>query len=225
MRIGLVLFPEVTALDAVGPFEVLSRVPEVTVATVGPKAGPLRAQHGLGLHADYAWTEAPAFDALLVPGGPGQIDRMEDPLLLGFLRQQAETARWLAAVCTGSLLLGAAGLLKGYRATTHWRYLDCLRDLGAQPVRNRVVLDRSRITAGGVCAGIDMGLFLAAHIAGDQTAQTIQLQLEYNPQPPFRAGSPELAEPEVLELVEEATESLYLRRREQTRRLGALLCQ
>ncbi len=225
MRIGLVLFPDVTALDAVGPFEVLARVPEVTVTTVGPAAGSIRAQHGLGLHAEYGWTEAPAFDAVLVPGGPGQIDRMEDPLFLAFLRQQAETARWLAAVCTGSLLLGAAGLLKGYRATTHWRYLDCLRDLGAQPVRNRVVLDRSRITAGGVCAGIDMGLFLAAHIAGDQAAQAIQLQLEYNPQPPFRAGSPELAEPEVLDLVHEATESLYTRRRDQTRRLGALLCQ
>lgn len=223
MRIGLVLFPDITALDAVGPYEVLARVPEVSLATVAAQAGPVRAQHGLSLCVDHTWADAPRFDAVLVPGGPGQMALMEDERFLDFLRTQAETAKWMGAVCTGSLLLGAAGLLRGYRATTHWRYIDCLKDLGAHPVRNRVIMDRNRVTAAGVAAGIDMGLFLAAHIAGDQAAKAIQLQLEYNPQPPFHSGSPELADSDLLADVEEETQPLYDRRREQTRRIGARL--
>lgn len=224
MRIGLVLFPDITALDAVGPYEVLARVPGVSLVTVAGERGPVRAQHGLHLSADHAWTEENLrFDAVLVPGGPGQMALMEDEPFLAFLRTQAEAAKWMGAVCTGSLLLGAAGLLRGYRATTHWRYMDCLKDLGAQPVRNRVIMDRNRITAAGVAAGIDMGLFLAAHLAGDQAAMAIQLQLEYHPQPPFHSGSPELADPDLLADVEEDTQPLYDRRREQTRRIGSTL--
>jgi cyclohexyl-isocyanide hydratase len=220
MLIGFVLYPEVTALDAVGPFEVLARVPGASVCFVGAQRGLVPAQYGLGLSADASWDDCPPLDALCVPGGPGQVTAMEDAPLLQFLRRQGESAAWVTAVCTGSLLLGAAGLLRGYRATTHWRYMDCLADLGALPVRKRVVADRNRITGAGVSAGIDMGLFLAALLAGEGAAQAIQLQIEYDPQPPFRSGSPERADRELVEQMEEATAALYERRREQCRRLS-----
>lgn len=221
MLIGLFLYPQLTALDAVGPYEVLTRVPDVQVLFVGAAAGPVVAQNGLQLVVDTPYSACPQLDALLVPGGPGMSQQLEDPALLQFLRTQAEGAQWITSVCTGSLILGAAGLLRGYRATTHWRYVDALRDLGAVPVRKRIVADRNRVTAAGVSAGIDMGLFFAARLAGEQTAQAIQLQLEYDPQPPFRSGSPDVADPEIVERVMEATEALYQERREQIRRLGA----
>jgi cyclohexyl-isocyanide hydratase len=223
LEIGILLFPGVTALDAVGPYEPLVRLPGARVRWVGGEEGPVRSQGGLGLHVDTAWPDCPQLDLLLVPGGAGQVDGMEDEALLGFLRRQAEGARWVTSVCTGSLLLGAAGLLRGYRATTHWRYLDCLGDLGAVPVRKRVVSDRNRVTAAGVSAGIDMGLFLAALIAGDGPAREIQLQLEYDPQPAFHAGSPEKADADIVAAVEGATQPLYDRRRAQARRLGERL--
>lgn len=223
MRIGFILFPEITALDAVGPYEVLARVPEAEALFVGAAPGPVRAKGGLSLGVDLAYEECPPLDVLCVPGGPGQIQGMEDPRLLAFLRQQAEGARWVTAVCTGSLLLGAAGLLKGYRATTHWRAMECLADLGALPTRKRVVADRNRITASGVSAGIDLGLFLAALIAGEQVAQSIQLQMEYDPQPPFHCGTPDRADLELLELVEEQTREAQEFRRAQSRRVGAAL--
>lgn len=221
MLIGIVLYPEVTALDAVGPFEVLSRVPEAEVCFIADRPGAVPAQNGLRLAADVGWTECPPLDLVLVPGGPGQVELTEQALFLQFLRQQAEHARWMTAVCTGSLLLGAAGLLRGYRATTHWRYLDCLRDFRAEPVRKRVVVDRNRVTAAGVSAGIDMGLYLAAMLVGEPAAQAIQLQLEYDPDPPFRAGSPQRAELELVELVEEQTREIYERRRQQSCRIAA----
>lgn len=223
LEIGILLYPGVTALDAVGPYEPLVRLPGARVRWIGAEPGPVAAQGGLGLAVDTAYPECPPLDLVLVPGGPGQFDRMEDSALLGFLQRQAEAARWVTSVCTGSLLLGAAGLLRGYRATTHWRYLDCLKDLGAAPVRKRIVADRNRITAAGVSAGIDMGLFLAAMIAGDGAAREIQLQLEYDPQPPFHSGSPDQADDEIVAAVEAASQSLYDRRRAQTRRLGAQL--
>ena len=219
ISIGLVLYPEVTALDAVGPYEALVRIPGARVRWVGAGPGPVCTQGGLALHVDTAYEECRPLDVLCVPGGPGQIDQMEDPALLRFLRAQAGTARWVTSVCTGSLLLGAAGLLRGYRATTHWRYLDCLEDLGAAPVRKRVVCDRNRITAAGVSAGIDMGLFLAALLRGDAAAREIQLGMEYDPQPPFQSGSPDTADPDILAAVEERTQALYDARRAQTRNL------
>ena len=222
MEIGLVLFPHITALDLVGPFEVLSRVPDCRTRMVWQETGPVRAQHGLTLHADTAFAECPQLDVLLVPGGAGQVEQMENPAMLTFLRGQAAAAKWVTSVCTGTLLLGAAGLLQGYRATTHWRYLDCLPELGATPVRKRIVADRNRVTAAGVSAGIDMALFLAALLAGEQTAQSIQLGLEYDPQPPFASGSPERAEPELLELVREETQALYDRRLAQIRALSKI---
>jgi cyclohexyl-isocyanide hydratase len=219
MRLGFVLYPNVTALDAVGPFEVLARVPGVSVEWVAAGLDPVTAQHGLSLVPTQTWESCPPLDVVCVPGGGGQVAAMEDAALLAFLRQQSEAARWVTSVCTGSLLLGAAGLLRGYRATTHWRYLDCLSLLGAVPVRKRVVADRNRITAAGVSAGLDMGLFLAAALAGDQCAQQIQLSLEYDPQPPFHSGSPDRADPDLVERVEEDTAALHSGRKEQIRRL------
>ena len=223
IQIGFLAYPDLTALDLVGPHEVLSRVPGVACRLVAESAGPFPTQKGIWMVADVSYDECPQLDLLLVPGGPGQEACMEDARLLQFLRTQAEGAQWMAGICTGSLILGAAGLLRGYRATTHWRYRECLGDLGATPVRKRVVSDRSRITAAGVSAGIDMGLFVAALLAGDQNAQAIQLQLEYDPQPPFRAGDPEQVEEVLLELVQERTQADFERRREQIRRVGALL--
>lgn len=220
MDIGFLLYPEVTALDAIGPYEVMARVPGARVQFVAERAGPVAGQHGVVIAAHRSFMDCPPLDVLCVPGGHGQTALMEDGLTLAFLRQQAEHARWVTAVCTGSLLLGAAGLLRGYRATTHWRYMDCLRDLGAVPVRKRIVSDRNRVTGAGVSAGIDLGLFLAALVAGEQVAQSIQLQLEYDPQPPFQVGSPDRADEALLEEVEERTAVLHAARREQCRRVG-----
>ena len=223
MLIGFVIYPEVTALDAVGPFEVLARLPEASVRFVGAQRGPVQAQYGLSLHVDTPYDECPQLDVLCVPGGPGQMACMEDAPLLAFLGAQAAGAKWITSVCTGSLILGAAGLLQGYRATTHWRYMECLRDLGAVPVQKRVVADRNRLTGAGVSAGLDLGLFLSALLAGEQAAQTIQLQLEYDPQPPFQSGAPERADVDLVAAVQDRTAQLHDRRREQTRRLGAAL--
>jgi cyclohexyl-isocyanide hydratase len=223
IQIGFLAYPDLTALDLVGPHEVLSRVPGVECRVVAESAGPFPTQKGIRMVADVSYDECPQLDLLCVPGGPGQEACMEDARLLQFLRTQAEGARWMAGICTGSLILGAAGLLRGYRATTHWRYRECLGALGATTVRKRVVSDRCRITAAGVSAGIDMGLFIAALLAGDQTAQAIQLQLEYDPQPPFRAGAPEQIEEALLEQIEEQTQAVFERRRDQARRIGAAL--
>ncbi|MGV3723393.1 MAG: DJ-1/PfpI family protein, partial [Actinomycetota bacterium] len=184
MRIGFLAYNQLTALDLVGPYEVLTRIPGAECQLVAAETGPIAAHHGLRLLADVSFDDAPQYDILCVPGGPGQEACMEDARLLQFLQDQAHGTRWLAGVCTGALIIGAAGLLKGYRATTHWRYRDCLQDLGGVPVYKRVVSDRDRITAAGVSAGIDMGLFLTALLSGEQMAQMIQLQLEYDPQPP-----------------------------------------
>lgn len=220
MTFGMVVYPGVTALDAVGPFEVLSRLPDAQVCWIGPSGG-VTAQNGLRLGVDAQFTDAPPLDVLCVPGGPGLSEALEDESLRDFLRRQSETVEWLAAVCTGSLILGVAGLLQGYRATTHWRYRECLADLGAIPVQKRVVVDRNRITAAGVSAGIDMGLFLAALLAGERVAQTIQLQMEYDPHPPFQSGSPERADPEVVEALEAETATLFEERRALIRRIAA----
>lgn len=223
MRIGILLYEGVTALDAVGPFEVLARVPGAEIVWVGQRPGLVNATHGLGLRVDTGYAECPDLDVVLAPGGPGQPAAAEDPEAMRFLRQQAATARWLTSVCTGSLLLGAAGLLRGYRATTHWRYMDCLPQLGAIPLRKRVVADRNRVTAAGVSAGIDLGLFLAARFAGERTARSIQLYLEYDPEPPWRTGHPEHADPELVEALQEETAESHRRRLDQCRRLGAAL--
>jgi len=202
VRIALLVFDRLTALDAVGPFEVLSRLPGAELRLVGKEVGVKRTDTGaLGLEADLALSELPDPDVLLVPGGAGSRPLMSDPDVLDWVRSAHRGSTWTTSVCTGALVLGAAGILQGKRATTHWAYLDRLRELGAAPVSERVVEDGKVITAAGVSAGIDMALGLAARIAGEQVAHAIQLGIEYDPQPPFDSGSPAKAHPNVIELV------------------------
>ena len=207
MRIALLVFDRLTALDAVGPYEVLSRLPGADLRLVAKEVGVKRTDTGaLGLEADLALSELTDPDVVVVPGGAGSRPLMSDAEVLDWVRSAHETSTWTTSVCTGSLVLGAAGLLAGKRATTHWAYLDRLRELGADPVSERVVEDGKVITAAGVSAGIDMALGLAARIAGEQVAHAIQLGIEYDPQPPFDSGSPAKAHPNVIEMVRGAEE-------------------
>ncbi len=190
MDIAILLFDRITALDAVGPYEVLSRIPEATVTFVATRPGTLRTDTGaLGLVADAALTDLPRPDVVLIPGGPGQVDAERDEAVLHWVRTAHETSTWTTSVCTGSLVLGAAGVLDGKRATTHWLGLDQLSRHGAIPVSERVVVDGKVVTAAGVSSGIDMALTLTAEIGGADLAQIIQLGIEYDPQPPFDSGS------------------------------------
>jgi cyclohexyl-isocyanide hydratase len=197
----MILFPNLTHLDLTGPFEVFGRTPGVRVVALAATRDPVRSDTGLSILPDLTFGEAPALDVVCVPGGPGVNQRLEDDAFLELLGQWGRSARYLTSVCSGALLLGAAGLLDGYRATTHWLSMDFLPLFGAIPVAERVVIDRNRITGGGVTAGIDFGLVLAARLAGEDAAKRIQLMLEYNPAPPFAAGHPSVAEPEVVEAV------------------------
>jgi cyclohexyl-isocyanide hydratase len=198
LTIGFLLFPRLTQLDFTGPFEVLSRLPGATVRTLWKQAGPVRSDTGLTMLADTALGDCPQLDLICVPGGPGVAALMEDPEVLDFLRAQAPGAQWVTSVCTGALVLGAAGLLRGKRATTHWASHDFLAALGATPVQARVVRDGRLVTGGGVTAGIDFALTIVAEIAGPEAAQAIQLQIEYAPAPPFQSGDPASAPAAVL---------------------------
>jgi transcriptional regulator GlxA family with amidase domain len=205
MRIAILIFDGLTALDAIGPYEVLSRLPGAELRFVSKEPGQKRTDTGaLGVQADLAIADVPGPDVVLVPGGEGSRPLMRDSEVLEWLRVAHESSTWTTSVCTGALVLGAAGILDGKRATTHWAFLDRLSELGAEPVTERVVEDGKVITAAGVSAGIDMALTLAARIAGNEVAQAIQLGIEYDPQPPFDAGSPSKASPEVIELVRAA---------------------
>ncbi|HSI79963.1 MAG TPA: DJ-1/PfpI family protein [Solirubrobacterales bacterium] len=202
MRIAILIFDRLTALDAVGPYEVLSRIPGSELTFVAAEAGPKRTDTDrLALVAEATIDELPEPDVLLVPGGEGNRPLMRDERMLDWLRGADRASTWTTSVCTGSLLLGAAGLLEGRRATSHWAYRDRLAGFGATAVDERVVTDGKLITAAGVSAGIDMALTLAARIASDEVAQAIQLGIEYDPAPPFDAGSPERAPGELVELV------------------------
>jgi putative intracellular protease/amidase len=199
MDIAVLLFDRLTALDAIGPYEVLQRLPGAQVRFVAAERGPLRTEQGmLGIVADYARDEVTSADILVVPGGIGTRPLVNDEPTLEWIRAIDAGSQWTTSVCTGSLLLGAAGLLAGKEATTHWRVLDMLSSFGATPVSRRVVEQGKVITAAGVSSGIDMALTLAARVAGDEIAQAIQLGIEYDPQPPFDSGS-----------VAKASESVY----------------
>ena len=190
MDIAILLFDRLTALDAVGPYEVLSRLPGANLTFVATEAGPKRTDtKALALVADATLAELPHPDILLVPGGPGQADAEKDEAILDWLRTAHETTTWTTSVCTGSLVLGAAGLLEGKRATTYWLALEELARYGATPTNERVVIDGKVVTAAGVSSGIDMALTLAAEIGGPELAQLLQLGIEYDPQPPFDSGS------------------------------------
>ncbi len=222
-RFGLLAFPGLTLLDLLGPFEVFARVRGAEVQVVGLDRRPLQSDLGLRFQPQCALSEASregqGFDLLLVPGGPGQMQLMENPRVLGFLRQQAKRTRYMTSVCTGSLILGAAGLLRGYRATTHWLCLDLLPHLGAEAVAERVVVDRDRICGAGVSAGLDLALVATALLCGEAEARRVQLLLEYDPAPPFRGGSPESAPPALVTALSRERQGLHAARREQVLRV------
>ena len=202
MQVAILVFDKLTALDAIGPYEVLRSVPGWEVTFVAPEAGAVRADSGaLGLVADHSIDEVTDPDVVLIPGGEGNRPLMEDERILDWLRKVDASTKWTTSVCTGSLVLGAAGLLEGKRATSHWLYVDRLADFGAEPVRERVVEDGKTITAAGVASGIDMALHLVHREAGPEVAQAIQLAIEYDPDPPHDSGSPAKAPKEIVELV------------------------
>lgn len=202
MQIAILIFDKLTVLDAIGPYEVLRSVPGWEVRFVAPEAGTQRADSGaLGLVADHSIDEVTAPDMVLVGGGEGNRPLLEDEHVLGWLREVDEHTRWTTSVCTGSLVLGAAGLLEGKRATSHWLYLERLREYGAEPTAERVVEDGKVITAAGVSSGIDMALYIVDRELGKEAAQAIQLAIEYDPEPPHDAGSPAKAPAEIVEAV------------------------
>ncbi|GAA4981987.1 DJ-1/PfpI family protein [Streptomyces hyderabadensis] len=200
MQIAILLFDRFTALDAVGPYETLGRLPDAKTVFVAERTGPVRTDTGnLAITADRTLADTPSPDIVVVPGGPGQDPQMENGALLDWLRTADATSTWTTSVCTGSLLLAAAGLLEGRRATSHWLALDHLKRFGAEPTVERVVTDGKYVTAAGVSSGIDMGLTLLGRIAGDEHAQAVQLLTEYDPQPPYDAGSPAKAPAHLVE--------------------------
>jgi len=197
-NLGMVLFPGFTALDLVGPLEVLSRS-RTRCILVAKDAGPVESDRGLRILPDATLEACPRLDALFVPGGPGQTPAMEDQALISFIARRHAEARWTASVCTGALLLARAGVLAGRRATTHWLAMEELGRLGAIPTRARIVEDGNVITGAGVSAGIDLALALVARWQGEAAARRIQLAIEYDPQPPFDSGSPERAPDEIVQ--------------------------
>lgn len=191
MQIAIVLFDRFTSLDAVGPYEMLQHLPGAETVFVAERTGPVRNESGsIALVADRTLADVPSPDVVVVPGGPGQTGQMDNEALLGWLRAADATSTWTTSVCTGSLLLAAAGLLSGRRATSHWLTLDSLKEFGAEPTGERVVFDGKYVTAAGVSSGIDMGLALLGRVAGDEHAMSVQLLTEYDPRPPYDAGSP-----------------------------------
>ena len=203
MKIAIVLYDRLTALDAIGPYEVLSRLPGVTLDFVARQPGPVRTDNGmLTLLVERSLEDVLEPDIVLVPGGPGEVAERAGGEVLQWLRDVDRTSTWTTSVCTGSLILAAAGLLDGKRATSHWLAMEELRRLGAEPVSERVVFDGKTVTAAGVSAGIDMALALVHKVAGLQVAQAIQLGIEYDPQPPFDAGSPAKAPVEIVKMLE-----------------------
>jgi cyclohexyl-isocyanide hydratase len=223
LHIGSLLFEGIDQIDLTGPFEVLSRIPNATYRIYGKTAAPVRDLKGLRLTPDATFDEAPPLDVLHVPGGYGQEALMEDADVLGWIRQQASGACSIFSVCTGALICGAAGLLKGRRATTHWSAFHLLPFFGAIPVNERVVVDGAWVFAAGVTAGIDGALRLAAELRGDEAARAIQLYMVYAPEPPFNSGTPETAPPAILQQARESVQGITAQREATARRVAARL--
>jgi len=223
LHIGSLLFEGVDQIDLTGPFEVLSRIPNVTYRIYGKAPGPVRDVKGLLLTPDAVLADAPPLDVLHVPGGFGQEALMEDAEVLGWIGQQVAGGSSIFSVCTGALLCGAAGLLKGRRATTHWASFHLLPLFGAIPVNERVVVDGAWVFAAGVTAGIDGALRLAAELRGDAAAQQIQLQMAYAPEPQFSAGTPESAPAAIVERARQSVRDITTQREQTARRVGARL--
>lgn len=222
-RIGLVLFPRLTQLDLTGPAEVFGRMPGAEIHLLWKTLEPVSSDRGLSILPTTKFQDCPKLDVICVPGGPGQVELMDDEVTLQFLKRIASDCNLITSVCTGSLVLGAAGLLTGFRATCHWSSIDQLSLLGAQPVHERVVRDRNRITGAGVTSGIDFALTVVAHLMGDEVAQELQLQMEYDPQPPFEAGSPRTAPPALVKATREKIAFFVERRRVATERAARRL--
>jgi cyclohexyl-isocyanide hydratase len=223
LQIGLVIFPKVTQLDLTGPVQVFSSVPGAKLHLIWKRIEPVTSDSVLTLTPTTTFADCPQLDVICVPGGVGTDDMINDADMLDFLRRQAAGAKYITSVCTGSLVLGAAGLLRGYRAATHWTAMHFLEAFGATPTRTRVCIDRNRVTGGGVTAGIDFALTLVSILVDRKTAEAIQLRLEYNPAPPFNSGSPDTASPEILALTKEKIAPAQARRAEAIRRAAARL--
>jgi cyclohexyl-isocyanide hydratase len=204
----MLLFPRLTQLDLTGPYEVFAQMPDTRVHLISQSLEKVVSAYGMAIAPDSTLDDCPPLDVIFVPGGPGISGAIESRPTLSFLKQRAASAKYVTSVCTGALVLGAAGLLKGYRATTHWLSMDLLPIVGAVPVSERVVVDRNRITGGGVTAGIDFGLVVAAHLFGEDVARGIQLMMEYDPAPPFDAGSPRTAPAALVARITERTRKL-----------------
>ena len=220
MNVVMLLYPRFQQLDLTGPFEVLARFQELKIHLVWKTRDPVRDVNGLKLLPTCTFADCPKAGILVVPGGPGQISLMEDVEVLAFLRGQAEGADYVTSVCTGSLVLAAAGLLTGYRATCHWLSLDQLGIFGVVPVNERVVSDRNRMTGAGVTSGIDFALTLATSLFGEERAKRTLLAMEYDPKPPFAGGTPESADPQLVESIR-ATNAPFQKEREVVARRAA----
>jgi cyclohexyl-isocyanide hydratase len=225
LQIGILLFPKVTQLDFTGPLQVFSSLRDAKIHLIWKRIEPVPSDSVMMLTPTTTFADCPQLDVICVPGGVGTDDMINDEEMLAFLRKQADGAKYVTSVCTGSLVLGAAGLLRGYRAATHWSAIDYLPAYGAIPARTRVCTDRNRVTGGGVTAGIDFALTLVSMLVDRKTAEAIQLRLEYNPAPPFNSGSPDTAPPEVLAFIKERIAPGQPRRAELNARAAARLTE
>ena len=223
LQIGLVIFPKVTQLDMTGPLQVFAAVPGAKLHLIWKRIEPVASDSVMTLTPTTSFADCPQLDVICVPGGQGINDMVNDEEMLAFLRKQAPGAKYVTSVCTGSLILGAAGLLKGYRAATHWSAMEFLEPFGAIPTRTRVCVDRNRVTGGGVTAGIDFALTLVSILFDRKLAEAIQLGMEYNPAPPFNSGSPDAAPAEVLSLVNQRLSTTQPHRSDAIHRAAARL--
>jgi len=219
MTILMVIFPNLTQLDLTGPYEVFGRLPDTKVLLIAESLQPVTSDNGLLLAPDATFETAPQADVLFVPGGRGIFEAMQSKKLISFLKNQAVNANYVTSVCTGSLILAAAGLLDGYKATTHWLSLNLLKLFNVYVVEERVVIDRNRITGGGVTAGIDLGLYVASKLFNEDVAKEVQLLMEYSPAPPFNAGSPKTADEKIVERVVSSRKEIQQQRAELLKRL------
>ena len=222
-RIGLLAFPAMTQLDMTGPLQVFAGLPGAEIHVLWKTLDPIKTHGGLTLVPDTTLANCPKLDVICVPGGAGVLDLMDDPEVLDFLRTQAAEATFVGSICTGALVLGAAGLLRGRKATTHWAWTDLLAPLGAIPTQGRVVRDGKFMTGGGVTAGIDFALTMVSEIAGRDIAESIQLGIEYAPAPPFESGSPDTARPEILAAVRTRMASTRVEREARVAKVAAAM--
>jgi cyclohexyl-isocyanide hydratase len=222
-HIGMLIFPRMTQLDMTGPYEVLARLPNTTVDLIARTLEPVTTDRGMQIVPTTTYADCPPLDVVMVPGGAGQQDLMEDEAALEFLRRAAASAKYVTSVCTGSLVLAAAGLLKGRHATSHWSVVDHLALLGAIPTHERVVVDGNVVTGAGVVSGIDFALRLAVILDGEQVARELQLQIEYDPDPPFDCGSSKSAPPDMIEKLKTRSAKLTEERRVTAARVGKKL--